>query len=57
MDGLLKEELDWGDQPNFNLKVIPDDLIGLYVNEFCENYMYRDETASDGPMYLYTRVQ
>ena len=49
------EELNNG--ASFRLKVTPDEIEGLFINQFCESYMYGDATPSDGNMYLYKKIK
>ncbi len=51
------EEVNWSGGQYFRLNVIPEDVEGLFINQFCENYMYGDGTPSDGNMYLYRKVK
>ena len=41
----------------YRLKIIPQNVEGLFINHFCENYMFGDATPSDGNMYLYKKVK
>ncbi|MBK7221346.1 MAG: hypothetical protein IPH94_08465 [Saprospiraceae bacterium] len=41
---------------NFKLNIIHEYVEGLFINQFCENYMYGDATPSDGNMYLYKKI-
>ncbi len=50
------EEVNWSGGQYFRLKILPEYVEGLFINQFCENYMYGDATPSDGNMYLYTKV-
>ena len=51
------EEVNLSVGQYFRLNVIPEFVEGLFINRFCENYMYGDGTPSDGNMYLYTKVE
>ncbi len=50
------EEVNWSGGQYFNLTTTPY-APGLYINQFCTNYMYGDATPSDGNMYLYEKVE
>lgn len=41
---------------NFSLEFTPNDNAGIFINVFCEDYMYGDGTPLDGNMYLYQKV-
>lgn len=41
---------------NYSLKITPRAQISLRINTFCSNYMFVDETAFDGNMYLFRKV-
>lgn len=51
------ETLPRGTEPYFRLKVTPDVFDGLYIDHFCEDYMFGDGTPFDGNMYLYEKVK
>lgn len=39
-----------------SLDVTPDGVEGLFINRFCDEFMFGDGTPSDGNMYLYQKV-
>jgi hypothetical protein len=41
----------------FKLKANPELGEGLHFNQFCRNYIFGDDTPSDGNMYLYEKVK
>lgn len=41
---------------NFSLEFTPNDNAGIFINVFCEDYMYGDATPLDGNMHLYQKV-
>lgn len=41
----------------FNLKTDSENQEGLWITNFCENYMYGDATPLDGNMYLYEKIK
>lgn len=42
---------------DFRLNILPEYVEGLFVTQFCTNFMYGDATPSDGNMYLYEKVE
>lgn len=43
---------------SFSLNLLPEQYFyPLYINQFCDEYMYGDGTPSDGNMYLYQKVK
>lgn len=49
------EELNLYGKESFRLTLHPEYY--FIINQFCENYMYVDDTAGDGVMFLYTKVK
>ena len=49
------EEVNWPSGPKFKL-TISDQIFAMFINQFCFDYMYGDETPVDGNMYLYQKV-
>lgn len=50
------EEVNWSGGQYFRLNATPY-TSGLFINQFCNDYMYGDGTSSDGNMYLYEKVE
>jgi len=51
---------DWDieeDNNRFSFTLDSDFYEGLYINQFCEDYMFGDGTPFDGNMYLYEKVK
>lgn len=51
------EEVNSGMHNFFKLNINSEFKEGLWITNFCENYMYGDATPSDGNMYLYEKVK
>ena len=51
------EEVNSGMFKFFRLNIDSDFREGLWITNFCENYMFGDATPSDGNMYLYEKVE
>ncbi len=50
------EEVAWSGGTYFRLK-LPSYVEGLFITNFCTDYMFGDATPSDGNMYLYEKVK
>lgn len=50
------EQVNSGMSNYFKLTIDSEYQEGLWITNFCENYMYGDATASDGNMYLYEKI-
>jgi len=48
------EKVNWKNEESFILKLHPEHY--FVVNQFCENYMYIDNTPFDGAMFLYKKL-
>lgn len=51
------EEFTQGSTKHFRLMTTPSQGEGLFMSQFCQNYMYDDATPVDGNMYLYEKVE
>jgi len=51
------EEIMLHGRPEFRLSTDVLSFGALDLNQFCDDYMYRDHTPLDGLMYLYKRVK
>ncbi len=52
------EEIQRNQGTLFSLNLLSDHFVHqLYINQFCDEYMYGDGTPSDGNMYLYQKVK
>lgn len=51
------EEVNSSGEQYFRLNVQSEHIEGLFINQFCEKYMYVDDTPLDGNMYLYSKVK
>ncbi len=50
------EEVNWPGGQYYRLKIAPEYVEGLFITQFCDDYMFGDATPSDGNMYLYKKI-
>ena len=51
------EEINHHSGKYYRFSTDPDYAEGLFINTFCEDYMYGDATPVDGNMYMYEKVK
>ena len=51
------EEVNWSGGVFFRLKTSPENIEGLFISHFCNNFMFGDATPSDGNMHLYEKIR
>jgi len=51
------EEINSNEGQQFRLNIMPKYVEGLFITQFCSNFMYGNAMPSDGNMYLYEKMK